>query len=98
VQARVVVYGDLPCADDLESITSHGNRSRFRKADTQQIRELFDQGNQVVPAVTRVDVLIDRRLSKKREAGTVLRFRRDRNVVVLDCAANQELTLYGGSS
>ena len=61
VGARAVVHRDLPAADDLEAIAGHDDGRVFRQADAEQVRELPDDRNQIVPPVARVDVLVDGR-------------------------------------
>src|SRR4051812_27516709 len=59
IQARVVVHRDLPRAHHLEAIALHDDRCGLGQPDAEQRGVLLDDGDQVVPAVPRVDVLID---------------------------------------
>src|SRR5579862_2145975 len=67
VDSCVVVHGDLEAAEHFEAVAGNDDRGVLGQSDAEQIRHLLDDGNQVIPAVARVDVLVDRRSAQKRE-------------------------------
>src|SRR4051794_22981469 len=67
VEPRVVVDRDLPGARHLEAILRDHDCGRLREADTEQLRVLLDDRDEIVPAVPRVDVLVDRDLAQELE-------------------------------
>ena len=93
----VVVDGDLPFADHLKAVTRHNDGRAFRNADSQQLRVLLDQRNNIIPAVACIDVLIDRDLAQEGEAVLVLWLGRHHEVRTRDCSAHQIVALNGGA-
>ena len=69
------MYGDLPFADDFEAVAGDYDRGAFGEADAEEVGILLDYGNDVVPAVAGIDVLIDGDLAEEGEAVFVLGFR-----------------------
>jgi hypothetical protein len=74
------VDGDLPLAHHFERVAGHDDGGAFRKADAQQVGLLLHDLDQVVPAVARVDVLIDRGLAQESERRLVIRLRRHHDI------------------
>src|SRR6476620_3787413 len=58
VGALVVMDGDLPLADDLEAVAGDDDGGAFGESDAEEVRVLLNDGDEVVPAIARVDVLV----------------------------------------
>ena len=91
------MYGDLPLADHLETVAGDDDRGAFGEADAEQVGILLDHGNDVVPAIAGIDVLVDGDLAEEGEAVFVLGFRRHDDFGAGDGAAHQVVALNGGA-
>jgi hypothetical protein len=87
------VHRDLPGAEDLEAVAAHDDRGPFREANPQQVGKPLDDGNEIVPPVTSVDVLIDRGPLEEPEAFLVIRLVGHHDVRARRVAANEVLPL-----
>ena len=91
------MYGDLPFSDYLKTVSGHDDGGAFGEADAKQVGILFDDGDDVVPTIAGVDVLVDGDLAEEGEAVFVFGFRRHDDIGPGDGAAHQVIALNGGA-
>src|SRR5436190_4723197 len=92
-ETGVVVDGHLPGAHHFEAVAFHDDRGGLREADAEELRILLDDGNQVIPAVPGVDVLVDRDLAQELEGFLVRWLRRHHHVGAGRVTADQVFPL-----
>src|SRR6187200_2086615 len=75
IRALVVVHRDLEAPEDLEPVAADDDGRVLRQSETQVLGELLHHGNEIVPTVAGVDVLVDGGALQEREAVLVIRLR-----------------------
>ena len=93
IQARVVVDRHLPLAHHFELVAGDDDRGAFGQADAEHLRILLDDRDEIVPAIARVDVLIDRHLAQELERLLMVRLGGHHHVRTRGVAAHQVFAL-----
>ena len=85
--------GDLPLADDFKPVPGDDDGGAFGKTEADQGGKLFDDGDEVIPAVAGIDVLINGGAAEESEAVLMLGLRGHHNARSGHCSAHEVVAL-----